>query len=336
MNKIRNTFKGLLSVALLFLSLGIIAPQVANAQTNLYVPGTITANGGTVVIGPLTTQSSVTAQVTGTFVAVYTVKLSNDNSTYYTPLAGLTNLVTGATTASITNTGGYFSLQTNGARYVELTATGYTSGTITVKLFAGSGSGSSADGATASNQATQSTYLSTLDTNIAAVLASLGLASDSASSVGGTGTVEAKLRLITTILSAIQVAAESSTAVDVVPTGGTTQGALPASWISDNSSTSTVVKASPGTVYSINVTNILAAALYVRAYDTTTATCTSATGIVGRWIIPASATGAGATFNFPVGKKFATGISFCITTTVGDTNNTAIAANVAVFSADYK
>lgn len=116
-----------------------------------------------------------------------------------------------------------------------------------------------------------------------------------------------------------------------------TGGATPYSWLADGSTTAISIKGAPSQLTDIQVTNTLAAAVYVRLYNTASApTCTSATGIVARYIIPANATGAGATFDFPVGKAFTVGIGACITTTVADTNNTAVASASVAISVNYR
>jgi hypothetical protein len=132
----------------------------------------------------------------------------------------------------------------------------------------------------------------------------------------------------------LQITAGQNLKVVTMPDA--TTGGVIGSWISNNSDTEIVIKAGSGVLYSLDVTNLLAAVMYVRIYNSTNPDCTSATGIVGRYIVPASATGAGMVKQISVGAAFATGISLCVTTTTSDTNNTAIASNSAAVTYVYK
>ena len=116
-----------------------------------------------------------------------------------------------------------------------------------------------------------------------------------------------------------------------------TGGATPYSWLSDGSTTSLTVKASAGNLTDIQIVNANATTVYVRAYDGTP-TCTSATGIVARWIIPANGAslGGGISISLPAGKVFASTIGLCATATVSDTNNTAVGSATVTISAGYK
>lgn len=115
-------------------------------------------------------------------------------------------------------------------------------------------------------------------------------------------------------------------------------GATWHSLISAASTNATNVKASAGTVYGLSVTNINAAVRYIRFYNLSSApTCSSATGIAGRFAIPASATGAGQVVPIPpFGIAFSTGIGYCLTTGSGDTDNTAVAAGDLIVNVFYK
>ena len=73
------------------------------------------------------------------------------------------------------------------------------------------------------------------------------------------------------------------------------------------------VKASPGNVYSITVTQSTTTAMELKLYNSTTApTCSSATGIIDNIPIPSNATSPGFHLTFPVGRYFSTGIAYCI------------------------
>lgn len=110
----------------------------------------------------------------------------------------------------------------------------------------------------------------------------------------------------------------------------------PYSWLADGSAKAISIRSAPATLIDLQVTNSLAAVMYVRLYDTASVpTCTSATGIVARYIVPVSTTGAGMALEFIAGKIFVNGIGVCITTTVSDTDNTAVASASVAVSANY-
>lgn len=123
--------------------------------------------------------------------------------------------------------------------------------------------------------------------------------------------------------------------VSVNLAGASSGGATPNYILSDGATVGYVVKASPGMLYKLDITNVLAAAMYVRAYNLAAAACGSATGLVANWIIPAATTGAGGSFSFPVGKEFTTGIVLCITSNISTTSTTAVASASVAVSYDY-
>lgn len=136
-------------------------------------------------------------------------------------------------------------------------------------------------------------------------------------------------------LADLLAAVEEDTSVGAIPTGAASGGASPYSHLSNGSTVEYTVKASAGQVYKLDVTNTLSAAMYVRLYNLTDADCTSATGIVARFIIPAATTGQGGSFSFPVGKEFSTGITMCVTSNISDTGNTAVTTSVVAVNIDY-
>jgi hypothetical protein len=115
-------------------------------------------------------------------------------------------------------------------------------------------------------------------------------------------------------------------------------GATWHSLISAASTNATNVKNSAGTLYVISVTNTNPAVRYIRFYNLSSApTCSSATGIAGRFAIPGDATGAGHVINLgPFGIAFSTGISYCLTTGSGDTDNNAVAAGEVLVNLIHK
>lgn len=95
------------------------------------------------------------------------------------------------------------------------------------------------------------------------------------------------------------------------------------------STNATSVKASPGQVYSIAAVNTTATLYYLRMYNLATApTCSSATGFVNTFPIPASTTGAGLVVPINVGAGFTTGVAFCLTGGGSSTDNTNAATGV--------
>ncbi len=217
----------------------------------------------------------------------------------------LGNKIGTTTTATTTTTSGtqLWSFDVAGIRQIRARISAYSAGTITVRGDAVLPDGSDAAGISAS---------ATGATNIGATTDVACIATD-ATPCTVIGALKGNNLLLQTAV-------------------GSTIG----SWISDNSDVDIVIKASAGTLYGLTITNSLAAVMYVRLYNLTSPTCSSATGLVGRFIVPAATTGSGVTVQIPaVGITFSTGISACATTTVGDTNATAIAANSAVLTYQY-
>lgn len=116
----------------------------------------------------------------------------------------------------------------------------------------------------------------------------------------------------------------------------TNSGTSNFSLIAANSTNSTNVKNAPGVITEISVYNNSATIGYLKLYNSASApTCGSGTP-VGRYMIPASTSGAGSNVNIPLGKAFSTGIGFCITAAIGDSDTTAVAANAYIVNMTYK
>lgn len=174
----------------------------------------------------------------------------------------------------------------------------------------------------------------------------IGTPSDAAATAGSTGSLSAKLRLLTSQLDAIQTSIQTlddaiestrlrATLYDssgneiVVPTAGLTHYAAAAA-----STNATSVEASSGTVYHYSLTNTTTTVYYLRMYNLASApTCSSATGFVESIPIPpASAAGqvGGRERPMNIGQAFTTGIAYCITGGSGSTDNTNAATGVFV------
>lgn len=120
----------------------------------------------------------------------------------------------------------------------------------------------------------------------------------------------------------------------VLPSAASTAGAIAA-----NNTTAVVVKASAGVLFGAQLAGIGTVPAYVKIYNATSATCGSGTP-VKRLIIPAAATsanGAGSNVSFgPNGLTMGTGITYCITTGIGDADATAPAASTYLVNLDYE
>lgn len=164
-----------------------------------------------------------------------------------------------------------------------------------------------------------------------------GAIADAAATAGSTGTLSAKLRLMTTQLASLITnlgsPLQAGGSVQTVP--GTT-GGLSVFFLqptaSDNHAT---IKAGAGQVYKIAITNNQAVINYVRLYNATTGFngCNSATNLVYENAIPGNTTATGIMDEWSQGMAFSTGISICVTTgyaTTDTTNATASAMNVNI------
>ena len=114
--------------------------------------------------------------------------------------------------------------------------------------------------------------------------------------------------------------------------------ATPFSNIVANNTTAVVVKSAAGTLYSLDIDGIGSTTLWVKFYDATSATCGSGTPKY-RYLLPANSTatnGAGHAVPLPPqGITFATGITYCATTGIADTDATAPAAASFVINGSY-
>lgn len=91
------------------------------------------------------------------------------------------------------------------------------------------------------------------------------------------------------------------------------------------------VKASAGTVYDLTIINTTTTLGDFRWYDSASApTCSSATGVVSNLPVQSNAVSPGFHLNYPVGKNFVNGISFCYTGAVADNDSTTPATGVQI------
>lgn len=134
---------------------------------------------------------------------------------------------------------------------------------------------------------------------------------------------------------AVQAAQSGTWNVNVMPpaSSGTSNYSL----IAANSTNATSVVAGAHSLYEISVYNNSSVIAYLKLYDSGSApTCGSGTP-VARYLIPgASAGGAGSNVNINMGKAFASGIAFCLTTGIADADTGAVAANAYLVNMTYK
>lgn len=110
------------------------------------------------------------------------------------------------------------------------------------------------------------------------------------------------------------------------------------SYIAANNTTAIVVKATGGTVYSVDAfSNSAATIAYVKLYNAATATCGSGTP-QARYMIPFGASASGGGFNVSNinGDAYANGIVMCITAGIADSDTTAPAANAYIVNVHIK
>lgn len=153
----------------------------------------------------------------------------------------------------------------------------------------------------------------------------------------GTCSVSALLKYIANAVSS-QIAAGTAyigqIGLNAVASGGWT----PKWFIAANSDNSTNLKGSAGIVHAVEVFGIGSAPAYLKFYDkATTPTCASDT-IVKQIMIPAASTagnGAGSV-NIALDAQFSSGISYCVVTGIGATDDTSVAAATFVVNIDWK
>ena len=121
--------------------------------------------------------------------------------------------------------------------------------------------------------------------------------------------------------------------VNAQPLPTTTGGLSLFHVIAAASTNATNIKATPGQVYGGQVYNNSTTRAYLKFYNTSSSpTCGSST-VVKTIMVPASG---GSNFSFDLGDAFSTGISFCLTNGIADTDSTSVAATTYAINIDYK
>ena len=109
------------------------------------------------------------------------------------------------------------------------------------------------------------------------------------------------------------------------------------STIAANNTTAIILKATAGTVYSVDAFNNGGTIAYVKLYNASTATCGSGTP-QARYMIPFGASSSGGGFNVSNinGDAYANGIVMCITAGIADSDTTAPAASTYIVNVHLK
>lgn len=166
----------------------------------------------------------------------------------------------------------------------------------------------------------------------------LGAAADAAATAGSTGSVTAKLRLITSQLDTISTNLSSlltsSQLVDDDQTGASLHHRVSVGTTEDEHE----IKGSAGRLFSISVTNTNAAVRYLRCANQVAASTTPGTTTVFYGMaIPGATTGAGFTVNFgPMGLAFSTALTCWLVTGAAETDVAEVAANEINVNYTYK
>lgn len=157
-----------------------------------------------------------------------------------------------------------------------------------------------------------------------------------------------KLTVAVAHLAAIQTAAEDVTpaavsgpltdaqlraaVVPTAPQAQTTGGCTPSVYRSLATNNATNIKASAGTLCKLVALNSTSTIYYVRLYNLSAApTCSSGTGEVASYPIPANTSGAGIAVPIgPFGEAYSTGLGFCLTGGGAANDNTSAATGVTL------
>lgn len=133
------------------------------------------------------------------------------------------------------------------------------------------------------------------------------------------------------------VIASDQAAIPISQAALATGGYTPDKLIGTNSTNATVIKSSAGTLGSLIVMNLNAAARYVKVYDKATAPAVGTDVPKQTYLIPGGTAGSGVCIPLPdKGLAFANGISFATTTGIADSDTGAVAANEIIVNYGYK
>lgn len=127
----------------------------------------------------------------------------------------------------------------------------------------------------------------------------------------------------------------NSTAWLVSDRPATSGGLTPHKTISAASTNATVVKASAGQLYDIEVYNLNASPRYLKLYNKATSPSVGSDTPVRTILIPGNTAGGGVVRSIPLGLAFSTGIAFALTTGIADSDTGAVAANEIAVNLGY-
>jgi hypothetical protein len=107
--------------------------------------------------------------------------------------------------------------------------------------------------------------------------------------------------------------------------------------VNPNNVTGVVVKNTPGQIYGVTMATSAAAAAYLKLYDASSAPTAGSGTIKKALVCPGSAgsNGSGASYQFPNGIAFATGIAYTFVSLVTDADSTQPTASTFTIDIDY-
>lgn len=176
------------------------------------------------------------------------------------------------------------------------------------------------------------------EANDSQLSAGVGATGDSAATAGSTGSITAKLRLMTSQLDTISTAiAAIQTALQLID-DDQTGASIHYRTSSGSTEDEHEVKGSAGRLFSITATNTNAATRYLRCSNQVIGSTTPGTTTVFLGLaIPGATTGAGFTTNFgPAGIAFSTGLTCWLVTGAADSDVAEVAANEIKVNYVYK
>lgn len=300
--------------------------------------------------------ASARFQTLDSYSGTWEVQCSTDGGVTYDTDDEVNLSLEGAAAAaaqSVTDTVGIWTASIAGCSHIKVIATsGFAASDTTVAVAAVATGGSSGgavtvsgevtvtDVATATNQGTAQTTLSSILTEL-----QTAAAMDVAHDIPDTG-------------NPVKIGgrADSTTPADVSADGDrvnawfnlagsqanfltahTVGGCTPGSSISGAAVLETEIKATAGTLYELVITNIDATPVYARLYNDTAANTDETDTPVARYGVPGTtAVGGIVTNSIAVGKNFSTAITIRVTTGIADNDTGALSANEVLVSYCYK
>lgn len=152
---------------------------------------------------------------------------------------------------------------------------------------------------------------------------------------GASGTGVQRVTIANDSTGQVALAAGTATVGNVGLAPRTSGGCSMSRTLSAASTNATNVKASAGQVYGMILTNVNAAARFLKMYNSASAPTAGSGTPVMTIQIPGNTAGAGLVLDFPMGLAFSSGIGFTITGAVGDSDTTAVAANEIILNLFY-